>query len=194
MKANEQVSLIGRVRAELSQLKVDNIDNTAREMIFHCGVGNAKLVVQQYCFLRLVGIGLNRSILAAKGGSRLPYHVLPKAGRAVLKNHGIPNIEFLSSIAWRVYILSLWAYGIYKILEKLASSNDHRDYEDRRSHAHFLRLSSNNLPKNVLSGLGYDLLSWYARTEFPSERTKFFTHELSGGEVNKVGSISMFKT
>ena len=133
-----------------------------------------ELILRQYLLLRLGGYSLNKALLIAAGKRKYLTYPLPKTWRIVIEQKGFQVAHFRSGIMFYIYVVILWAFGVFCILKSisLSSFKNAKNYDAPYDYIH--GLSKNNI--NQKNGL-YDFLAWYINfTE--AEKEKIIIHSI----------------
>ena len=161
MRAEGWLPLIVQIKHDISHQSLTAFTDRTSAYIFHETLEISELIIRQYLMIRVAGVGLNRSILAAFGGAR-GVHVLPPHILNLLAEKGVPTHQILSRLAWIGYVFAVWAYGVLIIarLARRAHPLSNR-LASPKSTALFVGAVQGNLPSDRPLSDRYDLLSWY---------------------------------
>ncbi|MBV0914171.1 polysaccharide biosynthesis PFTS motif protein [Anianabacter salinae] len=163
MRTEGRLPLIVQIKHDISHQSLPAFSTRASGYIFHDTLGISELIIRQYLMIRVAGVGLHRSILAAFGGAR-GIHVLPPHILRLLAEKGVPTRQSLSRLVWLGYVVAVWGYGILTIarLARHTRPSSAR-LSAPKSTAVFVGAVQGNLPSERPLSDRYDLLSWHHR-------------------------------
>ncbi len=124
-----------------------------------------KLSVHQFLLRRVRGVtALTSSVLFAIGKKSGVVHPLPKEWQVALVANGIAVQRTVSTVLWWCYVLLLFSKGLFVFARTIGDSTVailFKKSTTRRGYAHFVGLTSKNLPGTREIKSNYDVISWY---------------------------------
>ncbi len=125
-----------------------------------------ELVVRQYLLAHLGGLSLNKALLLSLGASNKVVYPLPPQWRPILERHGYHVAHLRSEMLWRLLMLGMVLYGVYKIFKITISSFSTKLSVDNRfkPYVYFYSLSKQNIPLND-DAKYRNIISWYLQWE-----------------------------
>lgn len=125
----------------------------------------SQISTRQYLLIRVMGsMAMNSAVLASVGSKKPIIYPMPAEWRRYLADHGMHVSCFRSALAWWIYVLILWVYGISCILSIIGSSlraGTTNAWRAAGRYAYFVSLGHDNLPRQKSGGGNFDILSWY---------------------------------
>lgn len=153
-----------------------------------------ELVIRQYLLAYLGGLRLNKALLLSLGAGSKVLYPLPSQWRLVLERHGYHVAHLRSEMLWRLLILAMVLYGVYKIFKITISSLSAKFSVDNRfkSYVYFFSLSKQNIPLNDDTKCR-NVISWYLQWKKRRQDIDEIQHGVDGlSPINikgiKVGS------
>lgn len=170
LKESGQLDLLIRIKDDLTNTPIKNINQHSSRIFFGAGIKNAENVLRQFLILRFADLAFNRTILIAigKGSKKLTIPV-PYEWRLILEKYGFQTDTFWNKVVWLRQVVFFYAYGIFigfqSLLIAFGKRKDFRNTANPNPTVYFNALTSNNLPQKQKDEKSYDIISWYSRWE-----------------------------
>ena len=166
LRATSRLGVIGDVKNDLTEAPIPACTGKFSAAVLGAAAESAELALRQYLLIQLGGVNLNRALLMAAAEPRKSMgYPMPGDWRRLVRRHGFQVSEWRCAIYWSAYVFVMWSYGATRtlriMLEGLRSGGS-RTLDGSR-YAHFLDLSSGNLPSRGNEQPSYDVVSWYAQ-------------------------------
>lgn len=164
IRESDQPDRIEVLKQALTKLRLTSVAQNFSSIVMGRGAESGEIILRQYLLLRLGGINLNRALLMSlgkKGGSVV--FPLPKEWRILIHEHGFKIAHFRSAVLWKFYVFTLLVYGVFTVFKVLFFSEVYpKSYINKaKSHAFFMNLTLNNLPRKSDGSYSHDIITWY---------------------------------
>jgi polysaccharide biosynthesis PFTS motif protein len=193
LRKKHMLNLPVSIRQQLSRISLDDFSKKTSKYIFHDSLSNSDLIIRQYLMIRVCGSYISRSLLAAVGGSKTPFHILPNYMLNIIRKNNVPVANFSSLILWYLYVLSVWGYSIIKFFKSVYYQLPKRKILCTNKLAFFLNLSENNFPAINTVEKSYDLISWYSNWKHRNISITGVCHNLNPIKIKTVSKLNIFK-
>lgn len=178
LKTNNSIYLLDRINSELALSSIFDNNVTFSKLIFPSSFTNHELIARQYLTVILCGNKLNKKILYSIGNNNSSIiYPLPFKWLNLLKENGL-NVSILKSrIAFSLFIIRRFTYGLYLVLTNiyLGFNNLFSKKLQVENFNYFEGLSINNLPEN---NDGFDIISWYENIYKNKKTVSFYCHNV----------------
>lgn len=187
---------IHEIRNKLSKQKLSNNLNFNSKFLFGNLNFDLEISVRQYLLQRLVDIKLNKILLSFFGKKKSnQIIILPPEWRLILKTYGYNVDSILNKFLWFLYVLFLFAYGVYENIKKsiliLSNILNPKKRELIKNSAFFIDLSSNNLPNQNVNEK--NIINWYHKNFGLKNDIKFYYHNVRNSDSKKIEDITIIK-
>lgn len=183
LKKTNRLGLIRRIKNNLVDCQFESIGKKASFSVFGASIDHAELLTRQFLLQRNAYSSLPKAILYSLGKTVPIVHPMPKRWQELLREEGLSVNRAVSTLAWMVYILLYWGYGVLLTVQFAAASlwtTIHRTHRPIQRYAYFDGLSAGNLPQPASDGRSYDIFTWYSNWKDQAERLVSLCHGISG--------------
>lgn len=154
---------------------------------------NPENVLRQFLLTQCAGLYFNKAVLfSISTGNPLKYPI-PKEWRLVLEKHGIKANTFHNRIYWNIYIGIFLVYGIFcsvkYLLFGIGQITSKRNNKFLSGSVYFHALDRINLPNTQITGISYDIISWYHNWLGSKSSTQAYTHTVSDSTPHNIQQI-----
>lgn len=184
LRKSSQLDRISLAKEALTNTKLEKCGGRVSNIIFQSAIGNAEIVIRQYLLVRIGGLSLNRALLHSigKAGSKV-VHPLPSTWRNILREHGFEVAGFRSAIAWNIYLLLIYAYGVLAIIRIVFAGINEAllpSFPVLGKYVYFCGLTAGNLPQPTKTGISHDIVSWYQQWQERLTGLNTLCHDVKG--------------
>ena len=194
LRKKRMLDLPVSIRQKLSRISLSDFSKKTSKYIFHDSLSNSDLIIRQYLMVRVCGTHISRSLLAAVGGSKFPFHILPNYMIKIIIKNKVPVAKLLSPILWYLYVLIVWCFGIVQFFKSVYYQLPKRKMRCVNNLAFFLNLSENNFPTTNTIEKSYDLISWYSNWKHRNTSIIGIGHNLNSIKINTVGKLKVVES
>ncbi len=184
LRRTNQVGLLSSVHEELINLHFAKVDISSAKLLFGAGCQKAELIIRQYLFTRIGGLGLNEALLYSLGtkNSSVVYP-MPREWQEVVRNFGFRIAGMRCSLAWLGYVAILWGYGVLSVAKYAVISLRELIWPHvapMGRYVYFSGLTAGNLPQPCRDGRSHDVVTWYFRWKEKADHVDAFCHSVAG--------------